>query len=201
MARKCEFDHDVVLSNAMTLFWEEGYFQASMAKLVEVTGLKPGSIYAAFQSKEGLFASSLALYGQQSVAQLRSCLDQAPTKLLGVTDFIRALGREIISDRRNRGCFLVNTALELSPHNERIRLLVNEQMEAIETLIADAFEAAREEGELSAAHEPAALAKYVMVNIWGLRVLRQTTSDKNAIQSSLDLLLSLLEPPDAEIRI
>jgi TetR/AcrR family transcriptional repressor of nem operon len=198
MARKCEFDREEVLSNAMNLFWEAGYCQTSMAKLVEVTDLKPGSLYAAFDSKEGLFSSSLALYGQRSLKALQQCLAQADSPLQGVIAFIRQLGEEVINDQNRRGCFLVNTALEMSPHNERIRKQVNKQLGAIEASILAALASADESGELPRRYTPAVLAKHIMVNIWGVRVLGQTTTDKQAIRESLNILLSLFDPPQIE---
>jgi TetR/AcrR family transcriptional repressor of nem operon len=192
MSRKCEFDREEVLSKAMSVFWEEGYCQTSMAKLVEVTDLKPGSIYAAFKSKEGLFSSSLELYGQRSLEQLKRCLDQGVTPLQGVRLFIQKIAEEITNDGKKRGCFLVNTALEMSPHNEFIRQQVNQQLAAIESIMIDALQSAQDSGELSKRYTPAVLAKHIMVNIWGLRVLGQTNSDKHAINESLNILLSFL---------
>ncbi len=191
MARKCKFDRDKVLESAMGVFWEEGYCKTSMSKLVDATHLNPGSIYAAFKSKEGLFSSSLDRYGRRSLEQLQQCLDQAATPLQGIKAFLRQLVDEIVDDRKRCGCLLVNTALEMSPHSTPIRQQVNKQLEAIESLMLDALRSAQKSGELSRRHEPTVLAKYIMVNIWGLRVLGQTTKDKIIIQACLDMLLSL----------
>ncbi|MBD3610778.1 MAG: helix-turn-helix transcriptional regulator, partial [Gammaproteobacteria bacterium] len=77
MARPVEFEMDTVLQKAMDTFWEHGYSATSMSNLVEVTGLKPGSIYAAFGSKEGLFLSAIDKYGQRSVKRLQALIEQA----------------------------------------------------------------------------------------------------------------------------
>jgi TetR/AcrR family transcriptional repressor of nem operon len=192
MARKCEFDREVVLSKAMNLFWEVGYCQTSMAKLVEVTDLKPGSLYAAFSSKEGLFSSALDLYGQRSLSALKQCLAESDSPLQGVIDFVHQLADEVVNDRNQKGCLLVNTALEVSPHSKRIRKQVNTQLGAIEAAIFGALQSAAENGALSGLIRPKQLAKHIMVNIWGIRVLGQTTDDKQAIRESLNILLSLL---------
>jgi TetR/AcrR family transcriptional repressor of nem operon len=190
--RKIEFDREKVLSNAMSAFWEEGYCQTSMARLVEITDLNPGSIYAAFKSKEGLFSSTIELYGQRSLEHLQQSLDQAATPLQGVKQFIQEMAVEIVNDRKKRGCFLVNTALEVSPHNANIRRKVNQQLGAIESMILDALQSAQNSGELSKQYTPSELAQHIMVIIWGLRVAGQTTGNEKAIQASLDILLSLL---------
>jgi TetR/AcrR family transcriptional repressor of nem operon len=193
VARKSEFDREEVLENAMMVFWEDGYCQTSMSKLVDVTGLNPGSIYAAFKSKKGLFSSSLELYGQRSVASLRQCLAQAETPLQGIKAFFQGLADEIADDSNGRGCFLVNTALEMSPHNEQIKALVNNQLGAMESLLLGALESAQERGEIAAHQRPAELAKFMMSNIWGFRVLGQTDADGRDIRAGVDMLMSILE--------
>ena len=75
MARPIEYDRDKVLDKAMQTFWEQGYCATSMSTLVETTDLKPGSLYAAFESKEGLFLATLDRYGARSAEKLRAHLD------------------------------------------------------------------------------------------------------------------------------
>jgi TetR/AcrR family transcriptional repressor of nem operon len=55
MARPAEFDRNDVLNKAMDVFWRTGYTATSVSDLVHATNLKPGSLYAAFNSKRGLF--------------------------------------------------------------------------------------------------------------------------------------------------
>ncbi|KAG1663443.1 Sulfate adenylyltransferase subunit 2 [Nymphon striatum] len=66
MARTVEFDRNEVLENAMNTFWQNGYSMTSIPNLVKSTKLNPGSIYAAFKSKEGLFLETLEFYGKRS---------------------------------------------------------------------------------------------------------------------------------------
>ena len=53
--RTAEFDTEFVLRQAMHAFMQYGYAKTSMQKLKEVTHLHPGSIYAAYGNKKGLF--------------------------------------------------------------------------------------------------------------------------------------------------
>lgn len=59
MARPREFDLEVVLSEARSLFAKKGYHGTSIDDLVKVTGLQRGSIYKAFGSKRNLFETVL----------------------------------------------------------------------------------------------------------------------------------------------
>ncbi|MCA9695658.1 MAG: helix-turn-helix transcriptional regulator, partial [Myxococcales bacterium] len=65
----------------MEVFWREGFHGASIAQLGAAMGLRPGSIYAAFGSKEGLFREALAAYTRQVRARARA-LQLGPRALL-----------------------------------------------------------------------------------------------------------------------
>jgi len=60
MARPRAFDEQVVLSQARTLFANQGYNGTSIDDLVKATGLLRGSLYKAFGSKRNLFERLLA---------------------------------------------------------------------------------------------------------------------------------------------
>ena len=62
MARPVSFDREQVLERATAVFWERGFCETSMSQLVDATRLQPGSLYAAFRSKEGLFLEALDHY-------------------------------------------------------------------------------------------------------------------------------------------
>ena len=60
MARPRAFDESIVLSQARTLFANQGYNGTSIDDLVKATGLLRGSLYKAFGSKRNLFELLLA---------------------------------------------------------------------------------------------------------------------------------------------
>src|SRR6188508_1544575 len=62
MARPREFDVDDVLLKATAVFWRRGFAATSMSDLYEATGLKPGSLYAAFKDKDHLFRRCFEAY-------------------------------------------------------------------------------------------------------------------------------------------
>ncbi len=59
MPRTPEYDRSHVVDQAMAVFWERGYGKTSICDLVAATGLKPGSLYAAFGSKKGIYLEVL----------------------------------------------------------------------------------------------------------------------------------------------
>lgn len=56
------FDRDAALSQAMRLFWQKGFDATSIADLTAAMGIASPSLYAAFGSKEALYAEALDHY-------------------------------------------------------------------------------------------------------------------------------------------
>lgn len=174
MARPVQYDREEILDKAMQTFWDQGYCATSMATLVETTDLKPGSLYAAFESKQGLFLATLDHYGARSAAKIRAHLSEAESPLEAIDAYFDRLADDIEKRRGKTSCFLVNTVLELSQRDAQIRKRINRHFGNIESAFVDALQDARARGELKAAADCGALATFLMSNIWGLRVLAGT---------------------------
>lgn len=192
MARTSEFNREEVLENAMNTFWQKGYSQTSIPNLVATTKLNPGSIYAAFDSKEGLFLESLEFYGNRSLNSLRQIIVNAESPKKGIESFFHVLVHKS-EDEDQIGCLVVNTLLEMSSHNPTIQAQANKQLDAIETELFQTLEQAKKLGELASYTNPKILAKYLMVNIWGLRVLAKTGTMNKQEQAKNDVLNQILK--------
>lgn len=119
MARTKEFDIDKAIDQALNVFWDNGYQQASLAMLTEATGLHKGSLYGTFKSKENLFQLSLDRYMQNTANAFLNSKKSASEYLRGF--FSRKLNCSKI--RRARGCLLMNSSLELAgDKNKKKRL-------------------------------------------------------------------------------
>ena len=191
MARTTEFDREQVLENAMHIFWRNGYAKTSIPNLVAATQLNPGSIYAAFDSKEGLFLEAMEFYGKRSITTLKSLLKESDSPLKGIENFFS----ELINKSQNNddhGCLIVNTLLEMSSHNSTIQSHANKLLDTNETALFNALEKAKALGEISASANTKTLAKYLMINIWGLRVLAKTGTMKDQAQAKDEVLEHIL---------
>jgi len=84
MARPREFVESLAIDAAASVFRRNGYAATSIGQLVEATGVHPGSLYAAFGSKRGLFlhvldrASSGSLRHEDQLDLLLTALLELP---------------------------------------------------------------------------------------------------------------------------
>ncbi len=192
MARTIEFDRNDVLEKAMNTFWQNGYSMTSIPNLVASTRLNPGSIYSAFKSKEGLFLETLEFYGQRSVKNLKKFMQDSGSPLAGIETFLTAIVDKS-KNKDKRGCLIVNTILEMNSHNVKVQAQANKQLQAIEDELIKGLQQAQAMGEISIENNPEALAKFLMVNIWGLRVLAKTNPNPKSADIVLTQILGALK--------
>src|SRR5262249_60568372 len=62
MVRPREFDFDEVAEGLLKAFWLRGFGRTSISDLTAATKLLPGSLYAAFGSKEAMFRLAVDRY-------------------------------------------------------------------------------------------------------------------------------------------
>jgi TetR/AcrR family transcriptional repressor of nem operon len=193
MARPASFDRDQVLGRATETFWKNGYCATSISQLVEATQLQPGSLYAAFESKQGLFLAALDYYAQQSLKRLRAVLAEAADPLDGIRQFFGQLVANDGGGKRGRGCLLVNTVLEVGRHDAKVQARVKAHLAEIEAVFIAALEEAQVRGLLAADGSPQSLARFLMTTIWGLRVLGGIEADAEQARQVVDQALSVLD--------
>lgn len=193
MARPAGFDREQVLGRATEAFWEHGYCATSISQLVEATQLKPGSLYAAFDSKQGLFLAALDFYAGRSLERLRGALDGAADPLQGIRRFFGQLVRAGAEGKRPRGCLLVNTVLEVGRHDPEVQARVKAHLAEIESVFVAALEEAQVQGLLAAERSPRSVARFLMTTIWGLRVLSGIESDADQAMLVVEQALSVLD--------
>ena len=117
MARPREFDEAAALEAAMECFWRRGYEATSLRDLAGNMGLTAPSLYNAFGGKQALFARALERYLDRTTrARIKRLENSLPPKQ-AVHRFFAEIIERSVSDRERRGCFLINSALEIAPHD------------------------------------------------------------------------------------
>ncbi|SET83191.1 TetR/AcrR family transcriptional regulator [Paracoccus homiensis] len=176
MARTASYDRDKALDAAMTLFWVKGYHATSLKDLEQALSLRPGSIYAAFHSKEALFRETLDRYSARMEADLVALVEHAPSPLAALRGHLVGLSDLTPCDRPSTACMLVKSLLE-APRDGDLRTFISAHLDRIEDVIATAFRKARASGELPADADPDRLALRVQTYIFGLKIQAQRETD------------------------
>lgn len=147
MARLREFDTEAALDSAMQAFWLRGYEATSLADLMAATGLKKGSIYKAFKDKHSLFILALRRYLEQSNVHHRQYLEEATSPKAGISQWMHSIIEQRGHDPSRRGCFMLNSVVELAPHDETVNQLLSAHIERVQTLLSRAIAQGQTLGE------------------------------------------------------
>jgi len=131
MGRPREFDEGEALAAAMNVFWLKGYVATSMADLMEAMHLHKGSIYKAFGDKHQLFMAALTHYLQSGAAEMKRAFETAESPREAVLAFLTTSVGECVSGPVIRGCLAMNSVVELGPHDESVRRVIDATMSAV----------------------------------------------------------------------
>jgi TetR/AcrR family transcriptional repressor of nem operon len=148
MVRTREFDPATALSRAVEVFSSKGYSDTSMDDIVRATGVSRYGLYGTFGNKRELFEVALEKYadsmGRQSYLRLLE-----PDASLEHIRYIFDERIEAMSEEGdNMGCMIAHTAVELAPHDEEIKEMLQKFLKRMSKAFSIGLESARERGEV-----------------------------------------------------
>lgn len=170
MARAASYDRNAALDAAMALFWRKGYHATSLRDLEAALKMKPGSIYAAFDSKENLYLLALGRYFQRSRDAFRAALARAESPLAALAAHLRAYADLPPEDAARQACMLTRTLVDTRATDPAIARAAQEHLDEMAAEFTRAFAAARDRGEIAPDSDPARLARRFQAYVTALRV-------------------------------
>ena len=193
MSRTKEFDTEEVLDKAITLFWDKGYNACSIQDVVDGLGLSRSSIYETFGDKRQLFLAALKKYQVAGMDALRREMENSTDIRQSITRLFESILPCNLKDPLQKGCFMVNTGIELAPHDPEIAELITKNRRETEETLAAAIRRGQENGQLSTRQDPMSVARYIYVNLSGLRVTSSSgVFDTEAMEQIIRVALSVL---------
>ena len=106
------FDRNAALEAAMRLFWRRGYAATSISDLTQVMGIGSPSLYAAFGSKEELYAEALQHFGRTAAPLIWSSLDGAGSARDAIGRLLLAAAAEFpATSGKPAGCMVTLSAV------------------------------------------------------------------------------------------
>ncbi|MCY7694097.1 TetR/AcrR family transcriptional regulator [Bacillus altitudinis] len=193
MVRQREFDEEKALDEALLLFWEKGYRATTLSDLTAKMGIQRPSLYSAFGDKEELFEAALRKYTTQHAAHIRTKLQNN----LSAKEAFHTLFAELIEEEYghgpSKGCFCINTIVELAPHEEKFEILTREHQMYLSVIFEEKIVQGIRSGELESSLNAKALAQALVVSFIGLTVLMKSRPKRSFVDHSVATILSILK--------
>jgi len=176
------FDTDDVIARAIKVFWHKGYTAASMADLTKAMGINKGSLYNAFGSKKRLFICALQQYDRDRMQHALGKMNIMDTPLDAITGMFDHVISHNCNNPENKGCLLVNTALELPHHDADIREMVTKSLDNLKDFFEANIVRGQADGSIPTHINPQTTAHVLRSLIVGLQVLSRGASDPEAFE-------------------
>ena len=183
-----KYDHDKVIENATTLFWKRGFHAAGMRDIQQALDMRPGSIYARFQSKEGLFKLVVERYAENSKAKLKAVANES-SPLAALRAFFENALISPNEQRYMRQCLLVKSIAELDVIGDIAKKAVIDSMEKVKGCFIDVVNAAIEAQELPESTPVTLAADWLQNQFVGMRAFALLQDEEAPIQTMIDKVL------------
>ena len=191
MPRTKEFEPEAALQQAMELFWQKGYEATSMRDLLRGMGIGRGSFYGTFGDKRSLFLAALDRFERTGTAWILEALE-GPEPMAAIRYVFERTVENLVGSEPRRGCLLANSAVELAPHDPEVAERISRYVRRTEDAFERALVRARSAGDLPEKEDPTSLARFLVNNLHGLRVMARAGAPREALEDTVRVVLGAL---------
>ncbi|MEW2432956.1 TetR/AcrR family transcriptional regulator [Streptomyces caniferus] len=197
------FNPDIVLDDAIQVFWRQGLPTTGIQALVSATGVSRSSLYATFGSKDGLYAAALDRYIAQHSTPAFAALSSSTAGLTSVEEFFAGLIEvRCAGPVAGWGCMVTNAYAGPECGDPGIRTLLEEHHATLESAMRAALATAEELGQLQPDHDLDASAAVLATLAYGVNLRSRAGADARTLTDTVTAALAPLrahaspqEPP------
>jgi TetR/AcrR family transcriptional repressor of nem operon len=192
MARTKEFDPEAALEIAVAVFWRFGYEHTSLDTLMREMGISKQSLYDTFGDKRTIYFRAMSHYRKKTNTALRNLFETEKSVKKGFAKLFQSIIRESRLEHE-RGCLLMNANLSRSVDDIELKKFLRANQREVEGIFKAAFVEAKERGEIGPEKDPAAMAKFFVAAIQGMRALARLNHDRAELAHVSAVALAALD--------
>ena len=186
MGRPLQIKEELVVDEAMKLFWENGFSQTSTRDIIKVTGISNGSFFNSFGDKSNLYLKCLIRYRDIYMDKLEDMLTTDELFINKLKKILLYVVRKEKSKNSYVGCFHFNTVFDKTIQDKEIQLLSNKIGRSVEVMFKNAIQTAIRRNEVKKSVRAENLTQYILTLISGLRVLLRTNPNRNVVSNIIE---------------
>ncbi len=193
MARPREFDEAAALDAAIQCFWANGYEATSVRDLASEMGITGASLYNAFGDKRALYRRALDKYIEGDLGERAQRLQNIhpPRELIGA--FFEEIIECSLGDKQRKGCMLVNSALELAPHDREFQKVIAGVLVEGEKFFRRLIGAGQKDGTIATSQPADDLARLLLGVFLSIRVLARVRPERELLEGLARPVFALLD--------
>ena len=195
MARLKDFDEEHALDGAVDCFWKRGYEATTVRDLADAMKIGSASLYNAYGDKRALFARSLERYASRSMRDRIARMEAEHQPKEAIRAFLFEIIDRSLKDPDRKGCLLINSALDVAPHDAEIGKVVAGYLDELRAFFQRNVEAAQRTGQAPKSLDVEEISGHLLGVLAGIRVLARTGARRKTLESVARPALALLERP------
>lgn len=192
--RPREFDREAALFKAMRLFWIKGYEATSIADLTAALNIGTTSLYAAFGSKDALYAEALRVYTSAYedlvFGRFRQALTARDAAMAYLWDSAAAMTGS--DSGLPHGCLVTLSTVGSDGHTELGDLMRSTRGGAFDVLLLR-LEKGVAEGELPKALDVRKLARFLQTVQSGMAIRARDGAAREELQAVAEIAMGAWE--------
>ena len=145
-----------------------------------------------FGDKRSLYLKALAHYRDSTHAAMRGLFRSSPTVREAFAKILFGISAES-PEEHARGCLLLSANMQRTADDSEVAEFLLQNQQSVESIFRQALRKAQAGGELSKEHDPAALARFFVVTIQGMRSTARLKSDRKGLEQVARVALKILE--------
>ena len=189
--RPREFDREAALAQATRLFWSRGFEATSISDLTQAMGIGSPSLYAAFGSKEALYAESLRYYRENFETLFWGNFFSAATAREAVLSLLMDSAASMSGCRADipNGCMVALSSVGSEGHAELGALVHAARAGGLERLKERLVQAVAD-GELPGTVDTDALARFVLTVQSGMSILARDGASRAELEDAAKVAMA-----------
>jgi TetR/AcrR family transcriptional repressor of nem operon len=199
MARVKAFDEEHAIDRAVDCFWLRGYEATSVRDLGGAMGIGGASLYNAFGDKRTLFVKCLERYANRSSRERMARIGEKHAPKEAIRAFLSEIIERSLKDPDCKGCLLVNSALDVAPHDAAIGKAVAGYLDEIRTFFRRNIEAARRTDTVPKNIDADVVSGHLLGVLMGIRALARVKPERKLLESVVRPALALLDIPRSKL--
>ncbi|SAL09726.1 TetR family transcriptional regulator [Caballeronia peredens] len=192
MARPREFDEEAALDAAMAQFWSHGYEATSVRDLATAMGITSASLYNAFGDKRALYERAFERYVDRGFRDRVRRFEHVMPPRDAIAAFFEEIIQLAMSDPHRKGCLIVNSAMELAPHDRQFHRVLSRVLKDIEGFFERCVAAGQCDGTIPANLNTGDMAKALLASLMGLRVLARVSPQRELLEGAVRPVLAII---------
>ena len=195
MPRPRQFEDEVVLGHAASVFWRHGYAGTAMSEIVDATGLSNSSLYHRFGDKDGIFIAAIDHYANRGVSERIARLNELADPLDSIRKFFDEIVELSVCSQDHPGCLLVNSAVDGGGMSADARGRIVARLGEVEAFFRDRLALAKTQHRLDQTLIPERRAEELMAAILAIRVVARLNPEPARLRRLADAALAGIYPP------